>query len=110
MTLLSYNAVGAKLPANSVELVGNLVKANFSNLTGDALSLDSSCVEGTAKFLNALAQLTAEVNESRYQNGESSIKFVEKRNGYAEGEFEYVVTVQVDTSAQLNNLIDPTQT
>lgn len=113
MTLLSYTALSEKLPAGSIEFVGNnQVKANFSQITesGINLTLESSFVEGVVKFLEALASLTNQVNEQRIQDNLPPVEFCSKTlTGTPEQpEYEFKIMVKVDTSHFADNLDDPT--
>jgi hypothetical protein len=54
------------LPPGSIEFVGNnQLKLNFSQLTGEILSFESSCVEPIVKLMQKLADLTTVINAAR---------------------------------------------
>ena len=107
---LSYSDLATKLPAGAVEFVGaSEVKVNFSLVTGDEIDLNSSCVEGIAKLLDAASTLTKEVNELRQNNGQEYIYFIQKENGYGDGSYRFVADVKTDPETYLDNLLDPTE-
>ncbi|MEA5627565.1 hypothetical protein [Nostoc sp. UHCC 0251] len=113
MTTLSYTALAEKLPAGSVEFVGNnQVKLNLSLATdsGAALTLGSSCVKGIVKLMQALSALTEQVNEARINANLPPIQFASQQiTGTPEApEFEFTVRVKVDTALFVDNLDDPT--
>ncbi|MBN3943499.1 hypothetical protein [Nostoc sp. NMS9] len=114
MTTLSYTALAEKLPAGSIEFVGNnQVKLNLSLTTesGATLTLDSSCVKGIVKVMQALSSLTNQVNESRVNANLPPIQFVSQQlTGTPEApEYEFTVRVKVDTALFIDNLDDPTE-
>lgn len=113
MTTLSFNALSEKLPAGSIEFVGNnQVKLNFSVATesGSNLTLNSSCVKGTVKLLQGLSALTTQVNEDRVNENLPPIQFASQQlTGTPEApEYEFTVRVKVDTALFIDNLDDPT--
>ncbi|MEH1817292.1 MAG: hypothetical protein V7L09_33515 [Nostoc sp.] len=113
MTTLSYTALSEKLPDGSIEFVGNnQVKFNLSLATesGANLTLDSSCVKGIVKLMQALSALTEQVNEARIAANLPPIQFAsEEITGTPEApEFEFTVRVKVDTALFVENLDDPT--
>ncbi|MBH8561639.1 hypothetical protein I8748_05505 [Nostoc sp. CENA67] len=112
-TSLSYTALAEKLPAGSIEFVGNnQVKLNFSAVTesGSNLALNASCVKGVVRFLQALAELTAQVNEDRASADLPPIQFVSQQltGTPSAPEYEFTVRVKVDTALFVDNLDDPT--
>lgn len=112
MTTLSYTALAEKLPTGSIEFVGNnQVKLNLSLATAGAnLTLNSSCVKGIVKLMQALSALTDQVNEARINANLPPIQFVSQQlTGTAEApEYEFTVRVKVDTALFIDNLDDPT--
>ncbi|WGV23474.1 hypothetical protein [Halotia branconii] len=112
-TALSYSALAEKLPAGSIEFVGNnQVKLNFSTTTesGSNLTLNASCVKGIVKLLQGLAALTDQVNEARVNAELPPIQFASQQlTGTPEmPEYEFTVRVKVDTAQFIENLDDPT--
>lgn len=112
-TALSYSALAEKLPAGAIEFVGNnQVKINFSLATdsGASLNLDSSCVKGVVKLMQALSALTEQINEARTEANLSPILFcTQQLTGTPEApEYQFTVRVKVDTAQFIENLDDPT--
>ncbi|MBD2492393.1 hypothetical protein [Aulosira sp. FACHB-615] len=113
MTSLSYSALAEKLPNGAVEFVGNnQVKLNLSLATeaGASLTLDTSCVKGVVKLMQALSSLTDQVNEARVNANLAPIQFTSMQlTGTPESpEYEFTVRVKVDTALFIDNLDDPT--
>ncbi|WP_414620325.1 hypothetical protein [Calothrix sp. CCY 0018] len=111
MSTLSYQALGEALPPGSIEFVGNnQLKANFSQITGNDLSLESSSIEGIVKLLRGIAKLTDQVNEARINQDLDPIEFAsEMLAGTAEQpEYHFLIKVKVDTALFPDNLDDPT--
>ncbi|BAY77956.1 hypothetical protein NIES25_44260 [Nostoc linckia NIES-25] len=114
MTTLSYTALAEKLPTGSIEFVGNnQVKLNLSLATdsGANLTLNSSCVKGIVKLMQALSALTDQVNEARIDTNLPPIQFASMQlTGTPEApEYEFTVRVKVDTALFIDNLDDPTE-
>lgn len=112
MTSFSYSALSEKLAAGSVEFVGNnQVKLNLNQVTGDNLTLESSVVEGTVKFLTGLANLTEQINASLVEQNMPPIQFVTQSltGTPAQPEYEFTVRVSVNTAQFIENLKDPTE-
>ena len=112
-TSLSYTALAEKLPAGSIEFVGNnQVKLNFSAITesGSNLTTNDSCVKGIVKLLQSLAALTNQVNEDRTSADLPLIQFVSQQltGTPSAPEYEFTVRVKVDTALFVDNLDDPT--
>lgn len=110
---LTFQDLADILPPGTIEFVGdNQLKLNFSQLTGDTLSFQSSCVEAIAKLMQKLADLTTKVNSARAKESPSKppIVFVRKDliGSPDAPEFEFSLRVAIDTSQFVNNLIDPT--
>jgi len=110
--MITFTQLAQFLPPGSVEFIGNnQVKINFSQLTGDTLNLDASCVKGIVKLSKGLASLTASINTSREAATPPlpTIDFVsEHLVGSSENPMVHFITeVQIDTSSFVNNLIDP---
>jgi hypothetical protein len=110
---LTFQALADILPPGSIEFVGNnQLKFNFSQLTGETLTFNSSCVEPIVKLMQKLADLTTAVNSVRASESPSKppIMFASKDLiGTPDApEFEFTIRVAVDTSQFANNLIDPT--
>lgn len=111
---LTFNALGEKLPAGSVEFVGNnQLKINMTLVAGDsALTPESSCVEAVSKLMRGLSALTAQVNTDRADANppQSSIKFATEALTGSPSQPKYVFTVEVavDTTQFPDNLVDPT--
>ncbi|MEH2124171.1 hypothetical protein [Nostoc sp.] len=111
MTTLSFSALSEKLAAGAIEFVGNnQVKLNFNLATADNLTLNTSCVKGIVKLMQALSALTEQVNESRIAVNLPPIQFASQQiTGTPEApEFEFTVRVKVDTALFVDNLDDPT--
>lgn len=111
MTTLSYTALSEKLAAGAIEFVGNnQVKFNFNLATSESLTLNTSCVKGVVKLMQALAALTDQVNEARIAANLPPIQFAsEQITGTPEApEFEFTIRVKVDTALFVDNLDDPT--
>ncbi|WP_445626637.1 hypothetical protein [Nostoc sp. DSM 114167] len=111
MTTLSFSALSEKLAAGAIEFVGNnQVKLNFNLATADNLTLNTSCVKGIVKLMQALSALTDQVNESRINANLPPIQFASQQiTGTPEApEFEFTVRVKVDTALFVDNLDDPT--
>ena len=109
---LTFQALANILPPGSIEFVGNnQLKLNFSQLTGETLTFETSCVESVVKLMQKLADLTAAVNSARANENPSKppIVFTSKDLvGTPDApEFEFTTRVAVATSQFANNLIDP---
>lgn len=110
---LTFQALSDMLPPGSIEFVGNnQLKLNFTQLTGEALTFETSCVEAVVKLMQKLADLTTAVNTARASENPSKapITFASKDLvGTPDApEFEFTIRVAVDTTQFANNLIDPT--
>jgi hypothetical protein len=110
---LTFQALADMLPPGSIEFVGNnQLKLNFSQLTGEILSFESSCIEPIVKLMQKLADLTIAVNSQRALLNPSKppIIFASKDLiGTPDApEIELTIRVAVDTSQFAKNLIDPT--
>ncbi|ALF52961.1 hypothetical protein ACX27_09030 [Nostoc piscinale CENA21] len=101
------------MPNGAIEFVGNnQVKLNLSLATesGSTLTLDTSCVKGIVKLMQALSELTDQVNEERVNDNLAPIQFASMQlTGTPESpEYEFTVRVKVDTALFIDNLDDPT--
>lgn len=101
------------LPPGAIEFVGNnQLKLNFNQLTGLELNPESILIQGVAQFLEGLVELTTAINEDRVAAtpAQTPITFASKElSGSASVPvIRYTVTLQVDNSAFLSNLVDPT--
>jgi hypothetical protein len=110
---LTFQSLSEKLPAGSIEFVGNnQVKLNISQLTGDNLTLESACLEAFVKLMQGLAMLTTEVNQARALENppKPAIEFVSQiLTGTPEQpKYEFKLIAKVDTSLFISNLVDPT--
>jgi len=110
---LTFQVLADMLPPGSIEFVGNnQLKLNFSQLTGEILTFETSCVEPIVKLMQKLADLTTAVNSARASENPSKppIIFASKDLiGTPDApEFEFTIRVAIDTSQFVNNLIDPT--
>ena len=110
---LIFQTLADMLPPGSVEYVGNnQLKINLTQMTGESLNFQSSCVEPIIKLMNHLVNVTNAVNASRATANPPRypIAFVSKDLiGTPDApELEYTMRVAVDTNQFLNNLIDPT--
>ncbi|ARV63377.1 hypothetical protein BZZ01_32785 (plasmid) [Nostocales cyanobacterium HT-58-2] len=110
---LTFTRLGEILPAGVVEYVGNnQVKFNFSQLSHNPLSLDSSFVEGIVKLLQGLAELTDEINQERASQNPplEPIEFATAELTGTPGRpvYKFVIQVAVNTQAFADNLVDPT--
>lgn len=113
-SLLDYAALSEKLPAGSIEFVGNnQLKLNLSLLTesGSTLTTETSSVKGVVRLLQGLSQLTNQVNETRIAANLPPIQFASQQlTGTPEApEYEFTVRVKVDTALFIDNLDDPTE-
>ena len=110
---LTFQALADMLPSGSIEFVGNnQLKLNFSQLTNETLTFESSLIESIVKLMQKLADLTTAVNSTRASKNPSKppIIFASKDLiGTPDApEFEFTIRAAVDTSQFANNLIDPT--
>ncbi|MFN6450543.1 MAG: hypothetical protein RMX59_035150 [Nostoc sp. DedSLP05] len=110
---LTFEDLAAKLPAGSVEFVGNnQVKINFSQLTGDSINLQSSCVKGVVRLMQGLAALTDQENEDRAAVNPplTPIEFASQtlQGTPQQPEYLFEVAVKVNTANFVDNLVDPT--
>lgn len=109
--MLSFSTLSDQLPAGSLEFVGNnQVKLNFSQLTGDTLTLDSSILKGLAIFMDGLSKYNHQLNENRKQQGLPAIDLCSKSFAGTPDEpiIVYAFSVLVNPNSFLNNLVDPT--
>ena len=110
---LTFQDLADKLPSGSIEFVGNnQLKLNFSQLTGDTLTLDSSCIESIIKLMQELSKVTDDINTARLKENppKPPIMFASRDLvGTADApEFEFIVRAKIDVNAFSDNLIDPT--
>ncbi|MBD2435820.1 hypothetical protein [Nostoc sp. FACHB-110] len=111
---LTFTALGEKLPAGSIEFVGNnQLKLNFTLLAADStLTPDSSCVEGVVKLLQGLAELTNQINEDRATANppQEPITFASQtlQGTPSQPEYKFEVKIKVNTANFIENLVDPT--
>lgn len=111
---LTFEDLVTQLPAGSIEFVGNnQLKFNFSQITGDNnLTLQSSVIEGVAKFLQSLAGLTVSINEERALSNppKEPITFASKSfEGTPEKpEILYEIRIAINPATFVENLFDPT--
>jgi hypothetical protein len=111
---LTFTRLGEKLPAGVIEFVGNnQVKLNFSLLSNNPLTLDSSFVQVAVKLLQGLAELTDEINLERANHNPplAPIEFASQQlTGTPQQPiYQFVVQVAVNKGSFANNLVDPTQ-
>lgn len=110
---LTFEALGEKLPAGSVEFVGNnQLKVNMTLLAEDTtLTPQSSCVEAISKLMRGLSALTEQVNSDRAAANPplEPIDFASETLTGTPAQPKYVFTVEVavDTSQFPDNLVDP---
>ncbi|MFK0732082.1 MAG: hypothetical protein ACFKPT_13870 [Gloeotrichia echinulata GP01] len=112
MTLLTFQALQDKLPAGSIEFVGNnQVKINMNMVTGNNLTLESSIIEGIVKLLNGLSMLTDAINAQLIASNSPPIQFASQElvGTPAQPEYRFEVKADVDTSLFLVNIKDPTE-
>jgi hypothetical protein len=108
---LTFNDLADKLPAGSVEFVGNnQVKLNLNLISESNLTLNSSIVEPIVKLLRGLANLTDAINQEKATQGNTLIEFAEANlvGTAASPEYQFAVRVKVNTSLFPDNLVDPT--
>lgn len=111
---LTFIALGEKLPAGSIEFVGNnQLKLNLTLLTEDSsLTPQSSCVETVVKLMQGLAALTEQVNQDRAAENPplDPVEFAsEDLTGTPQQPvYEFMVKVAVNTANFSENLVDPT--
>lgn len=112
---LTFEALGEKLPAGSVEFVGNnQLKINLTLVSEDtSLTPQSSCVEAISKLMRGLAALTEQVNSDRAAANppQEAIDFASETLTGTPAQPKYVFTVEVAVNTQTfaDNLVDPTQ-
>lgn len=108
---LTFNDLADKLPAGSVEFVGNnQVKLNLNLISEADLTLNSSLVEPIVKLMRGLALLTDDINEEKATAGQPQIEFAEANlvGTAAHPEYQFAIRVKVNTALFPDNLIDPT--
>lgn len=111
---LIFEDLATQLPAGSIELVGNnQLKTNFSQVTGDNnLTLQSSVIESTAKYLQSLVDLTTAINEERTSLNppKEAITFASKSfEGTPEiPEIVFEIRMTINPTIFVENLFDPT--
>lgn len=111
--MLTYQDFMEHVPPNTIEFVGqNQLKLNFNQLTGKELNPNEALIEGTAKFMQALVALTDAINEDRAKADPPlpPITFAsrELEGSIEQPIFRYTVDLQVNASAFMDNLLDPT--
>lgn len=110
---LTFEDLATQLPAGSIEFVGNnQLKINFTQLTGENLTLESSLIEGIAKFLEGLTKLTTAINTERtgLNPPKDAITFVSKEfDGTPEKpEIVFECRIAINPTMFTENLFDPT--
>lgn len=110
---LTFEDLATLLPPGSIEFIGNnQLKLNLTQLTGEDLRLESSLLETVAKLLDALAQLTSQINEPRIQAvpPKPRIRFVDKDFDGTPSNPEIVFDCRfgINPASFSNNLFDPT--
>lgn len=110
---LTFQDLAAMMPPGSIEFVGNnQLKINFSQLSGQELALDSSCIESFVKLMMELSKVTDTINGNRLKEtpAKPPIIFVSRDLvGSADApEFEFILRAKIDVNAFTDNLIDPT--
>lgn len=110
---ITFQSLSDELPPGTIEFVGNnQLKLNFSQLTGDNLTLESSCVQAIVKLLQSLASLTQKINLSR-EEATPPLPAIDFASSLLNGtpqqpKYEFTIKVKVDNSQFINNLVDPT--
>jgi hypothetical protein len=111
---ISFTDLAENLPAGAIEYVGNnQVKLNFSQISDETLTLESSMVEVVVKFLQGLTSLTNQINQLRNAQNPPlpPIVFASGQlvGTAAQPRYQFVVEVAVNAGTFLSNLVDPTQ-
>lgn len=110
---ITFQNLADKLAPGAIEFVGNnQLKVNFSQLTGDTLTFDSSCIKAIVKLMEGLSELTNEINSQRANQNPPllPIDFVSQQivGSPQEPKYQFVLQIAVDTASFSNNLVDPT--
>lgn len=88
------------------------VMLNFTELSGEALTPESSALEAVTKLVNGLHQQQVALNQSRALAGLPPIAVVSRTVDTNEGGNPVIVfalSLEIDLNASLDNLIDPTE-
>ncbi|MEH2461136.1 hypothetical protein [Nostoc sp.] len=111
--MITYSSIATYLLASSLEFVGNnQVKLNLNQITGDSLTVDASAIKGILKILEALTQMTIDINIARAAANPPllPIELCEKHlTGTVDlPTFQYVFMVGINPQSFINNVVDPT--
>lgn len=111
---MNIAGLGQKLPDEAITWAGfgDPVRLNFSLLTGQDLTPESSALEPMAKLLNALYQLQTTTNQTRVLAGLVPIAVISRSVDTAANGNPIVnmtIALEIDLNASLDNLIDPTE-
>ncbi|MCY7272383.1 MAG: hypothetical protein LH702_01220 [Phormidesmis sp. CAN_BIN44] len=113
---MSMNIAGLtmKLPDEAITWAGfgEPVRLNFSLLSGESLTPESSALEPMAKLLNALYQQQAATNQTRVLAGLAPISAIQRSidtNAAGNPIVNLTIALEIDLNASLDNLIDPTE-
>ncbi|NHC37944.1 hypothetical protein [Scytonema millei] len=106
---LTFTELGNYLPAGAIEFVGNnQVKLNFSQISNNPLTLDSSLVEVVTRLLQGLAIYTERINEQRASLSPPlpPIDFASMAltGTPQQPKYQFIVEVAVDTATFASNL------
>lgn len=113
---MSMNIAGLtmKLPDEAITWAGfgEPVRLNFTLLSGEALTPESSALEPMAKLLNGLYQQQAAINQTRVLAGLTPITAIQRSidtNPAGNPIVNLTIALEIDLNASLDNLIDPTE-
>ena len=110
---LTFEQLREHLPPNSLEFVGvNQLKLNLTQLTqNDDLTLQSPLLEGIAKLLESLVELTEKTNQERAEADPPSAPIVFASRsllGTMDAPvFRFTIDLRVDPNSFIENLKDP---
>ncbi|PSB20556.1 hypothetical protein C7B65_06525 [Phormidesmis priestleyi ULC007] len=113
MTMMNIAGLSQNLPDEAITWAGfgEPVRLNFTLLSGESLTPESSALEAMTKLLNGLYQQQIELNQVRAQTGLAPIAVVTRTvDTNADGNpiVTLALSLEIDLNASLNNLIDPT--
>lgn len=113
MTTMNIAGLTQKLPDEAITWrgFGEPVLLNFTLLSGESLTPESSALEAITKLVNALHHQQLAVNQTRAQAGLPAIAVVTRTVDTNENGNPVIVfglALEIDLNASLDNLIDPT--
>ena len=113
MTTMNIAGLSQALPDETITWrgFGEPVMLDFSRLSGEALTPESSALEAMVKLLSGLYQQQKQVNQVRFQTGLAPILVVTRTvdtNPDGNPVVNFGISLEIDLNASLSNLIDPT--